>query len=251
MANQFTRLEMLIGSMNLNILETKKVAIFGVGGVGGNAVDSLARSGVKNFVLIDNDDVSLTNINRQYFADLSTVGKAKVDVAEEHILSISKDAKITKFKQFIDQVNILDFDFSDIDYVIDAIDSVASKVALIVRVKELNIPIISALGCGNRMDPTKLVVTDIYKTEGDPLAKILRRELRAKGIKKHKVVYSTELPIKVDQEIMDACLKDEGNTKKNIPGSSSFVPPVAGIIMASEVVKDLLQNRKFIKIGEF
>lgn len=251
MANQFTRLEMLIGSRNLDLLETKKVAIFGVGGVGGNAVDSLARSGVKNFVLIDNDDVSLTNINRQYFADLSTVGKAKVDVAEEHILSISKDANITKIKQFIDPVNILDFDFSDIDYVVDAIDSIASKVALIARVKELNIPIISALGCGNRMDPTKLVVTDIYKTEGDPLAKILRKELREKGIKKHKVVYSTELPIKVDQEIMNACLKEEGTTKKNIPGSSSFVPPVAGIIMASEVVKDLLQNRKFIKIGEF
>lgn len=242
MNNQFTRLELLVGQEAISKLKDKTIAIFGIGGVGGNSVDALARSGFKNFVLIDNDVVSLTNLNRQYVANLNTLGKLKTEIMREHILSISPDAKIEIVNKFMTPFDIENFDFSHIDFVVDAIDSVPTKVSLIKKCYFQNIPIISALGCGNRLDPLKLTVTDIYKTEGDPLAKVLRKELKEQKVKKLRVVYSTELPIKPDESLMSECIKEEQSGKKFIPGSSSFVPPAAGIIIASEVFKYFVKN---------
>ena len=240
--NQFSRLELLLGKSSINLLKNKVVAIFGLGGVGGNVVDALARSGVSNFVLIDNDEICLTNINRQLIATLDTVGLSKVDVMESHILSINKQAKITKYKLFYLPENSSFIDFSKFDYVVDAIDTVAAKLDIIEKCHNLNIPLISALGCGNKLNPSLLEITDISKTHTDPLAKVLRKKLRERNIDHLKVIYSTETPIKIEQSLMEEVIKEEGSTKKSIPGSSAFVPPVAGIMIAAEVVKDLLNN---------
>lgn len=233
--DQYSRLRPLIGSESLAKLAMKKVAIFGLGGVGGSCVDALARSGIMNFVIIDNDVVSITNINRQLIANLNTVGKAKVDVMEEHLKSINKDIKVTKKKVFYLDETKDQFDFSSFDYVIDCIDTVSAKISLVKECQKYNVPLISALGCGNKMDPTKLKVGDIFETSYDPLAKVMRYELRRNNIKKLKVVYSTEQPLPFVEE-----MEKEEITKKNAPCSTSFVPPVAGIIIASEVIKDLL-----------
>ena len=240
--NQFSRLELLLGKSSINLLKNKVVAIFGLGGVGGNVVDALARSGVSNFVLVDNDEICLTNINRQLIATLDTVGLSKVDVMESHILSINKQAKITKYKLFYLPENSSFIDFSKFDYVVDAIDTVAAKLDIIEKCHNLNIPLISALGCGNKLNPSLLEITDISKTHTDPLAKVLRKKLRERNIDHLKVIYSTETPIKIEQSLMEEVIKEEGSTKKSIPGSSAFVPPVAGIMIAAEVVKDLLNN---------
>lgn len=242
MLDQFSRTELVLGKGYKDKLKDKVVAIFGLGGVGGNACDALARCGITNFVLVDNDKVSLTNINRQLIANLNSVGRNKVDVMEEHLKSINKDIKVIKHNTFYLPENSTEFDFSKYDYVIDAIDTVSAKIDIIFKCKSIGTPVISALGCGNKLNPTKLEVTDLSKTSYDPLAKILRYELRKRNINHLKVVYSKESPVEVDQELLEETIKEEGINKKNIPGSTVFVPPVAGIIIASEVIKDLLKE---------
>lgn len=236
MLNQFSRTQLLIGKKSMDELTNKTVAIFGVGGVGGYTVEALARSGIGHFVLIDNDLVSLTNINRQILATHKTIGRAKVDVAKERILEINPEAIVETHKTFYLPANRDEFDFSKYDYVVDAIDTVTAKIDIIVRCYENNIPVISAMGAGNKMNPTMLEVSDIYKTEMDPLAKVMRRELKKRGVKKLKVVYSKEkalTPLKGD-------IEEEDLNRRSIPGSVAFVPSVSGLIIASEVVKDLI-----------
>ena len=233
--NQFSRTELLIGEEGLKKLHNSKVLIFGVGGVGGYVVEALARSGVGTLDLVDNDEVALTNINRQIVATLDVIGEPKVQVFKNRIQSISLDTQVNTHQVFYLPENSGDFDFTKYDYVVDAIDTVAAKLDIIQKCHDCGTPIISAMGCGNRMDPTKLVVTDIFKTETDPLAKVIRKGLRERGIKKLKVVASTEQPLKPLES-------DEVTSKRTVPGSTAFVPPAAGLIIAAEVVKDLLAN---------
>lgn len=235
MLNQFSRLELLLGKEALEKLATKNVLVFGLGGVGGNVCDALVRSGIQNITIVDKDKVSITNINRQLIANVNTIGKYKVDVMEEHLLSINEKVNVIKKNIFFLPENNEEIDFSKYDYVVDAIDTVSAKIEIIKICKSMQIPVISALGCGNKLDPTKLEVSDLSKTSYDPLAKVLRRELKKYDITHLKVIYSKEQPIEIKGEI------EEENDKKRIPGSSAFVPPVAGIIIASEVVKDLLK----------
>ena len=229
MSNQFSRTEMLIGKENVEKLRNSKVAIFGVGGVGSFVVEGLARAGVGNFILVDNDKVAESNLNRQIIATTKTIGKLKVEACKERILEINPEAKVEIYPEFFMPESPEIFD-NTVDYIVDAIDTVTAKIELVIRANKLNIPIISSMGTGNKLDPTKFEVTDIYKTSVCPLAKVMRKELKPRGIKKLKVVYSKEEPIKI--------IKEEG-TKKQIPGSISFVPSVAGLIIAGEVVKDL------------
>ena len=225
MENQFSRTELIIGKEKVEILKKSKVAIFGIGGVGSYVVEGLARAGIGNFILVDKDEVSISNINRQIIATHDTVGKDKVDVAKKRILEINPDAKIEIYKEFFmpETTGILD---DSIDYIIDAIDTVTAKIELIVRANNLNIPIISCMGTGNKLDPTRFEISDIYKTSVCPLAKVMRRELKSRGIKKLKVLYSKE-----------EAIKTEGNI-----GSLSFVPSVAGLIISGEVIKDLIKE---------
>ena len=237
--NQFSRTELLLGNDNMKKLSQVKVAIFGVGGVGSYVCEALIRCGIKNFVLIDNDKVSVTNINRQIIATTKTIGKSKVSVMKERMLEINPDAKIETYEEFYlpsSKTNIIN---EDLDYIVDAIDTITSKIDIILKAKSLNIPIISAMGAGNKLDPTQFEISDIYKTSVCPLAKVMRNELRKRGIKSLKVVYSKEKPI----EIKDySCCEDEINTKKRVPASISFVPSSMGLIIASEVVKDILKK---------
>ena len=235
MLNQFSRLELLLGKEALDKLATKNVIVFGLGGVGGNVCDALVRSGIQNITIVDNDKVTITNINRQLIANMNTIGKYKTDVMEDHLLSINTKVNVIKKNIFFLPDNKEEIDFSKYDYVVDAIDTVSAKIEIIKICKSLQIPVISALGCGNKLDPTMLEVSDLAKTSYDPLAKVLRRELKKYGITHLKVIYSKENPIEIKGEIV------EENDKKRIPGSSAFVPPVAGIIIASEVIKDLLR----------
>ena len=236
MLNQFSRTQLLIGKKSMDELANKTVAIFGVGGVGGYTVEALARSGIGHFVLIDDDLVNLTNINRQILATHKTIGRAKVEVAKERILEINPEATVEIHKTFYLPANRDEFDFSKYDYVVDAIDTVTAKIDIIVRCYESNIPVISAMGAGNKMNPTMLEVTDIYKTEMDPLAKVMRRELKKRGVKKLKVVYSKEKALTP----LEADIEEEDSKRRSIPGSVAFVPSVTGLIIASEVVKDLI-----------
>ncbi len=234
MLEEFSREELLIGKNGIEKLQNSKVAIFGIGGVGSYVLEGLVRAGVKRFILVDNDVVSISNINRQIIAIQKTIGKPKVEVAKERILEINPKAEIEIFQEFFMPESKEYFD-KTVDYVIDCIDTVTAKIELVMRANKLNIPIISSMGTGNKLDPTKFEVTDIYKTEVCPLAKVMRKELKVRGIKKLKVVYSKEIPIKVEN-------KDDENTfKKQVPGSISFVPSVAGLIIAGEVVKDLIK----------
>ena len=233
MENQFSRTEMLIGEEGLEKLKKSKVAIFGIGGVGSYAIEGLARAGVGNFILIDNDDISITNLNRQIHAIHKTIGMAKVEVMKERILDINPNAKVETFKTFYlpnCEEKILD---ESITYIIDAIDTVTAKIELVMEANRLNIPIISCMGTGNKLNPTMLEVTDISKTSVCPLAKVIRKELRVRGIKKLKVVYSKEEPIKTKEN-------EEGKT---VPGSVSFVPSVAGLIIAGEIVKEIVGEK--------
>ncbi len=222
---QFARTEMLIGKEAIEKLNNSKVAIFGVGGVGSYVVEALARAGIGNFILVDNDEVSITNINRQLIALHSTLGRSKVDVAKERIMDINPEAKVTIYKEFFmpSTVGIID---DKLSYIVDAIDTVTAKIELVERANKYNIPIISSMGTGNKLDPTKFEITDINKTSVCPLAKVMRKELKQRGIKKLKVLYSKEEPKK-------------GQTP---PASISFVPSVAGLIIASEVIKDLIKE---------
>lgn len=227
-----SRTELLIGREGIEKLQNAKVAIYGVGGVGSFVAEGLARSGIGNMVLIDNDVVSISNLNRQIHANIETIGKKKVEVMKERILKINPNAKINTY--MADEVengeeSIIDSTFS---YIIDAVDTVSTKLKLIERASKLNVPIISAMGAGNKLDPTRFEVTDIYKTSVCPLAKVMRKELKNRGIKKLKVVYSKEQPIKHETNEM---------YEKRVPGSIAFVPSVVGLIIASEVIKDILK----------
>lgn len=230
MLNQFSRTELVIGKEGVEKLNNAKVAIFGLGGVGSFVLEGLVRAGIGNFVLIDDDKICLTNLNRQILATRKTVGQAKVEVAKQRILDINPNANVEIHQEFFmpETEGILD---NSIDYIVDCIDTVTAKIELVMRAEKLNIPIISCMGTGNKLDPTRFEVTDIYKTSICPLAKVMRKELRNRGIKKLKVVYSKEEPVKLNE-----------TEKKKVPGSISFVPSVAGLIIAGEVVKAILND---------
>ena len=229
--NQFSRTELLIGKDGIEKLKNAKVAIFGIGGVGSYTVEGLARSGIENFILVDNDIVSLSNINRQIIATYKTIGVPKVEVAKQRILEINPNANIEIYQKLFmpETEGILT---EDIDYIIDCVDTVTAKIELVMRANKLNIPIISCMGTGNKLDPTRFEVTDIYKTSVCPLAKVMRKELKNRGIRKLKVLYSKEEPIKII-----------GSTEEKVKaGSISFVPSVAGLIIAGEVIKDIIKG---------
>lgn len=235
MEERFIRTENLIGENGINKLSDSHVAVFGIGGVGGYVVEALARSGVGAFTLVDSDTVAESNINRQIIATYDTVGKNKVDVMKERILSINPDAVVNVKKCFYLPETADEFDFSKYSYVVDAVDTVTAKINIIMKSKEAGVPVISAMGAGNKLDPTKFQVADIYKTTVCPLAKVMRHELKKRGVKSLKVVYSTEYPVKQNFAIE----ADEGSSRRGIPGSIAFAPSVMGLIMASEVIKDI------------
>ncbi len=243
MRNPFSRSELVFGSEALETLKHSRVAVFGVGGVGGYAVEALARGGVGALDLVDDDCVALTNLNRQIIATHDTIGLPKVEVAAERVRSIHPDCIVTAKKMFFLPETRDAFDFAPYDYVIDAIDTVAGKLALIEASKAAGTPIICAMGAGNKVDPTAFRVTDISKTEGDPLARVIRVECRKRGITGVKVVWSKEQPVKAQiSEALERDLREEGKAaeRRSIPGSTSFVPPVMGMILAGEVIKDLI-----------
>ena len=235
METQFSRTELIIKKEGLKKLQKSKVAIFGIGGVGSYVVEGLARAGVQNFVLIDNDTVSVSNINRQLIATTKTVGQDKVEVAKERILDINPKAKVKTYKEFFMPESKSNIITKDLDYVADCIDTVTGKLAIVTRCNELNVPVISSMGTGNKLDPSKFVITDINKTNVCPLAKVMRKELRNRGIKKLKVIYSTEEPAEVDTII-------NPDNKKAVPGSISFVPSVAGLMIAGEIIRDIINR---------
>ena len=238
MLNQFSRTELLLGKAAMERLAGCRVAVFGIGGVGGYVCEALARSGVGALDLIDNDTVCLSNINRQIIATQKTVGRYKTEVMKERILDINPDAVVNTCNCFFLPENASDFPFEKYDYVVDAIDTVTAKIELVLQCQKLGVPIMSSMGAGNKLDPTLFRVADIYKTSVDPLAKVMRRELKARGVKKLKVVYSEETPI-VPAESEEAL----SGSRRSTPGSVAFVPSVAGLIIAGEVIKDLIRNR--------
>lgn len=249
MLNRFSRTELLIGKEGMESLRDARVAVFGIGGVGGYTVEALARSGVGTLDLIDDDKVCLTNINRQIYATTKTVGKYKVDVAKERILEINPDAQVNIYKTFYLPDTAEQFDFSQYDYIVDAIDTVSGKLQLVEQADKAGVSIISSMGAGNKMDPTAFQVADIYKTSVCPLAKVMRRELKKRGIDHLKVVYSKEKPlVPVDDMAISCktnCICPPGTVRKctqrrQVPGSNAFVPSVVGLIIAGEVVKDLI-----------
>ena len=247
MLDRFSRTQLVFGKEAMDRLKGSRVAVFGVGGVGGYTVEALARSGVGAIDIIDDDKVCLTNINRQIIATGKTVGKYKVDVSKERIEEINPDCKVTAFRTFYMPETADQFDFTQYDYVVDAIDTVTGKIALIENAKKAGTPIISSMGAGNKVDPTAFEVADIYKTSVCPLARVMRYELKRRGIKKLKVVYSKEKPIPpIDDEDPNGengCLSmaDKVAGKRQVPGSTAFVPSVAGLIIAGEVIKDITQ----------
>ena len=235
MLNQFSRTEMLIGAENIKKLNNSKVAIFGIGGVGSYVAEALARCGVGEFILVDNDKVTITNINRQIIATTKTIGQYKVDLMEQRILEINPEAKVETYKIFYMpdcEEKVID---NSVNYVVDAIDTVTAKLFLIEQATKLNIPVISSMGTGNKLDPSKFEITDIDKTSICPLAKVMRKELRQRNIKKLDVLYSKEEPIKPAENA------EEQTNKKHVPGSIAFSPSVAGLMIASKVVKDLIE----------
>ena len=246
MAHSFSRTELLLGPEALETLKHCKVSVFGVGGVGSFAVEGLVRAGVGEFVLVDHDTVCVTNLNRQLHATCKTVGKSKVALMRDRILDINPHAAVTIYREFYSEETAERLVHSDSDYIVDAIDTVSAKIDLVVRAKALHIPIISSMGAGNKLDPTKFEVTYLYKTSVDPLARVMRRELRKREIDALKVVYSKEEPLKPLKpdhrgQTDDMGTKEDsaGTSKRQIPGSVAWVPSVAGLIIAGEVVKDL------------
>ena len=234
MNEQFSRTELIFGSEAMNKLASSRVAVFGIGGVGGHVVEALARSGIGALDIIDNDTVALSNINRQIIATRSTVGEYKVDVAKRRIADISPDCKVNAYRTFFMPETADQFDFSQYDYVVDAIDTVTGKIEIIMRAKAAGVPVISSMGAGNKVDPTAFEVADIYKTSVCPLARVMRREMKKRGVKSLKVVYSKEealTPLGTTSE--------EKGFRRSIPGSNAFVPSVAGLIIAGEVIKDI------------
>lgn len=251
MLTQFSRTELLFGKEAMDKLAGSKVAVFGIGGVGGYVCEALVRSGVGAFDLIDDDKVCLTNLNRQIIATRSTVGKYKTDVMRDRMLDINPNVEVEVHKCFFLPENADDFPWDSYDYVVDAVDTVTAKIALVMKCKEKNIPIISSMGAGNKLDGSQFKVADIYKTKVCPLAKVMRRELKKRGVKKLKVVYSEEIPTRPIEDMAisyrNNCICPPGaehkcTERRDIPGSVAFVPSVAGLIIAGEVAKDLIRR---------
>lgn len=249
MLNQFSRTELIFGKEAMEKLAKCRIAIFGIGGVGSYTAEALARSGVGTLDLIDDDKVCITNINRQLFATRKTVGKYKVDVAKERLEEINPDIKINTYKTFYLPETSDQFDFSQYDYIVDAIDTVKGKIELVVKANEAAVPIISSMGAGNKVDATAFKISDIHKTKVCPLARVMRQELKKRGIKNLKVVYSEEVAIKPIEDMAlsckTQCVCPPGTTRKcthrnQIPGSNAFVPPVVGLIIAGEIIKDVV-----------
>lgn len=250
MLNQFSRTELLFGREAMDKLQNSRVAVFGIGGVGGYVCEALVRSGVYHFDLIDDDQVCLTNLNRQIIATRKTVGQYKVDVMRERILEINPDADVSVHKCFFLPENANDFPFEEYDYVVDAVDTVTAKIELVMKAQEKGVPIISSMGAGNKLDPSAFKVADIYKTRVDPLARVMRREMKKRGVKKLKVVYSEEDPKRPIEDMAVSCrnhcicppgAQHKCTERRDIPGSTAFVPSVAGLIIAGEVIKDLIK----------
>ena len=251
MLTQFSRTELLFGKEAMDKLAGSKVAVFGIGGVGGYVCEALVRSGVGAFDLIDDDKVCLTNLNRQIIATRSTVGKYKTDVMRDRMLDINPKVEVEVHKCFFLPENADDFPWDSYDYVVDAVDTVTAKIALVMKCKEKNIPIISSMGAGNKLDGSQFKVADIYKTKVCPLAKVMRRELKKRGVKKLKVVYSEEIPTRPIEDMAISCrnhcicppgAEHKCTERRDIPGSVAFVPSVAGLIIAGEVAKDLIRR---------
>ena len=250
MLNQFSRTELLFGKEAMDKLQNSRVAVFGIGGVGGYVCEALVRSGVYHFDLIDDDQVCLTNLNRQIIATRKTVGQYKVDVMRERILEINSDADVSVHKCFFLPENADEFPFEEYDYVVDAVDTVTAKIELVMKAQEKGVPIISSMGAGNKLDPSAFKVADIYKTRVDPLARVMRREMKKRGVKKLKVVYSEEDPKRPIEDMAVSCRNNcicppgaqhKCTERRDIPGSTAFVPSVAGLIIAGEVIKDLIK----------
>ena len=248
MLNQFSRTQLLLGQTAIERLQGSRVAVFGIGGVGGYVCEVLVRSGVGAFDLIDDDRVCLTNLNRQIIATRKTVGQYKADVMEARIHDINLNAQVTVHKTFFLPENAQDFPFDQYDYIVDAVDTVSAKIALVMEANARNIPIISSMGAGNKLDTTAFRVADIYETQVCPLARIMRRELRKRGVERLKVVYSQEPPIRPIEDMSISCrthcicppgTKHKCTDRRDIPGSTAFVPSVVGLIIAGEVVRDL------------
>lgn len=251
MLTQFSRTELLFGKEAMDKLAGSRVAVFGIGGVGGYVCEALVRSGVGAFDLIDDDKVCLTNLNRQIIATRSTVGKYKTDVMRDRMLDINPNVEVEVHKCFFLPENADDFPWDSYDYVVDAVDTVTAKIALVMKCKEKNIPIISSMGAGNKLDGSQFKVADIYKTKVCPLAKVMRRELKKRGVKKLKVVYSEEIPTRPIEDMAISCRNNcicppgaehKCTERRDIPGSVAFVPSVAGLIIAGEVAKDLIRR---------
>lgn len=238
MENQWIRTELLLGEEAVERLKKSRVAVFGVGGVGGYVAEALARTGVGTFDLIDKDTVSVSNINRQIIATHSTVGRVKVEVMKERILEINPEAEVHIHKCFFLPENASEFDFSKYSYVVDAVDTVTAKIQLVIQAQKAGVPIISSMGAGNKLDPSKFEVTDIYKTSVCPLARVMRRELKKRDVKHLKVVYSTEKALEPKFDL------SEKEGRRAVPGSVAFVPSAAGLIAAGEVINDLICNRQ-------
>lgn len=248
MLNQFSRTQLLLGQTAIERLQGSRVAVFGIGGVGGYVCEALVRSGVGAFDLIDDDRVCLTNLNRQIIATRKTVGQYKADVMEARIHDINPNAQVTVHKTFFLPENAQDFPFDQYDYIVDAVDTVSAKIALVMEAQARNIPIISSMGAGNKLDATAFRVADIYETKVCPLARIMRRELRKRGVERLKVFYSQEPPIRPIEDMSISCrthcicppgTKHKCTDRRDIPGSTAFVPSVAGLIIAGEVISDL------------
>ena len=248
MLNQFSRTQLLLGKEAMDALSASRVAVFGIGGVGGYVCEALVRSGVGAFDLIDDDKICLTNLNRQLIATRSTVGKYKVDVMEARMKDINPNVDIRTHKCFFLPENADEFPFSEYDYIVDAVDTVSAKLSLAVKAQEAGVPIISSMGAGNKLDATAFRVADIYKTSMDPLARVMRRELKKRGVKKLKVVYSQEQPIRPVEDMSISCrthcicppgAKHKCTGRRDIPGSTAFVPSVVGLIIAGEIVRDI------------
>lgn len=249
MLNQFSRTELLFGKEAMRVLENSRVAVFGIGGVGGYTVEALVRSGVGTFDLVDDDKVCLTNINRQIIATRKTIGQYKVDVMKERILEINPNAIVNTHKCFFLPETKDEFDFTQYSYVVDAVDTVTAKIQLVLEAQNAGVPIISSMGAGNKLDPTRFEVADIYETSVCPLAKVMRRELKKRNVKHLKVVYSKETPTRPIDDMAASCrtncicppgAEHKCTERRDIPGSTAFVPSVAGLIMAGEVIKDII-----------
>ena len=247
--HSFSRTELLIGKEALDKLRDSKVVVFGIGGVGGYTVEALARSGVGRLVLVDDDTVCLTNINRQIHATYDTLGQPKVEAAKERVLKINPKCIVTTYQTFVTPENLPEIMEEDIDYVVEALDTITTKIAIVLFCQEKNIKIISCMGTGNKLDPTKFRIADLYETKICPLARVMRYELRKRGVESLKVLYSEEVPLhpKEDEVITckNGCICTGGSTgkcalKRQIPASISFVPPVAGLIIGGEVIRDII-----------